>query len=105
MDAGLDSLGAVELKNAIAANLGVELPVTAAFDYPSVGAIAKYLASQVTAPADPELQDSATTPQHGPAYRHLAAKPKASASSRPHALRLQSQVMAAVQSVLGADIG
>ena len=29
MDAGLDSLGAVEFKNAIAAGIGVELPVTA----------------------------------------------------------------------------
>ena len=49
MDAGLDSLGAVELKNAIAAEVGVELPVTAAFYYPSVAAIASYLASHVAA--------------------------------------------------------
>eukprot|EP00959_Pyramimonas_sp_CCMP1952_P353718 7410857-Pyramimonas_sp.AAC.1 len=47
MDAGLDSLGAAELGNAIRAGVGVEVPVTMAFDYPSVAAMASYLRSEL----------------------------------------------------------
>lgn len=36
MAEGLDSLGAVELRTAVQSRLGVELPATVAFDYPSV---------------------------------------------------------------------
>jgi len=43
MAAGLDSLGAVELHNALQESMGVELPSTLMFDYPSVDAIADFL--------------------------------------------------------------
>ncbi len=46
MEAGLDSLGAVELRTSLNAAFGVELPVTVTFDHPSVAALAKFLASQ-----------------------------------------------------------
>lgn len=36
MTAGLDSLGIVELKNAITAQFGVVLPATVALDYPTL---------------------------------------------------------------------
>jgi acyl transferase domain-containing protein/NADPH:quinone reductase-like Zn-dependent oxidoreductase/acyl carrier protein len=58
MDAGMDSLGSVEFKNAVTAQLGFELPVTAAFDYPSVAAIAGYLASQLSEDCEDEKDDS-----------------------------------------------
>ena len=38
MFAGLDSLGAVELKNGVSAKFGVTLPATVAFDYPTLEA-------------------------------------------------------------------
>ena len=44
---GLDSLMALELRNAIGRRAGVRLPTTLAFDYPSAGAIAKYLVGQL----------------------------------------------------------
>ena len=36
MSAGLDSLGAVELRNGISAKLGISLPATFSFDYPTL---------------------------------------------------------------------
>ena len=44
--AGLDSLGAVELQNAVSRSLGVALPATVAFDYPTVAALAAYINTQ-----------------------------------------------------------
>lgn len=36
MSAGLDSLGAVELRNAISARLSISLPATFTFDHPTL---------------------------------------------------------------------
>jgi acyl carrier protein len=45
--AGLDSLGAVELKNSLQGQLGLELPSTLVFDYPTVDSMAHYIASKL----------------------------------------------------------
>ncbi|MEU4510445.1 type I polyketide synthase [Nonomuraea wenchangensis] len=47
---GLDSLAAMELRNALNSATGVRLPATAAFDYPSVRALARVLNEEI-APA------------------------------------------------------
>ena len=44
--AGLDSLGAVELQNAVSRSLGVALPATVAFDYPTIAALTAFIATQ-----------------------------------------------------------
>jgi hypothetical protein len=48
MEAGLDSLGAVELRNAISAQLSLDVPATLTFDYPSIASMAAFLAPQMT---------------------------------------------------------
>ena len=61
MDLGIDSLMAVELRNALSADIGLPraLPATLTFDYPSVEAIAGYLASRVLGP-DPVSPENQT---------------------------------------------
>lgn len=49
MAAGLDSLGAVELKNSLEGRLGLQLPGTLVFDYPSTSALVKYLEESIPA--------------------------------------------------------
>ena len=53
MEAGLDSLGAVELRTALGSALGQELPATVTFDYPSVAALSRFLANQPVASTEP----------------------------------------------------
>jgi acyl carrier protein len=47
MEAGLDSLGAVELRNALGSEFRAELPATVTFDYPSISALAGFLAGEL----------------------------------------------------------
>ncbi len=51
MEAGVDSLGAVELRNALGTRFGIELPATVTLDFPSVSALSAHLAA-VVAPSD-----------------------------------------------------
>ena len=47
VQAGLDSLGAVELRNALTAEFGLAMPATLAFDYPTQSAIAQFISAQL----------------------------------------------------------
>ena len=50
MQAGLDSLGAVELRNALTAEFGIAVSATVAFDHPTPAALAAHVATTL-APA------------------------------------------------------
>ena len=75
MSSGLDSLGAVELRNSLEAALGLSLPSTLVFDYPTVDAIAEFVALQLppeTGDLSPDSQESHAaalgTPLQDPAW-------------------------------------
>ena len=50
MEAGLDSLGAVELRNALSARFGMQLPATLVLDHPTALAIAECLSGEPPMP-------------------------------------------------------
>jgi acyl transferase domain-containing protein/acyl carrier protein len=68
---GLDSLMAIELRNALARMTGLTLPATIAFDYSTTEAISRHLLS-LLAPERPTLRDRATTPAAAVLDRNVA---------------------------------
>lgn len=72
-----DSLSAVELSNAIAIAIGIQLPGTLVFDYPSVRGIADHVNSLRRPPGAPPLTSIASTalaPLHQGASRWISAE-------------------------------
>ncbi|HVK68394.1 MAG TPA: SDR family NAD(P)-dependent oxidoreductase, partial [Polyangium sp.] len=59
---GLDSMMAVELRNALSARSGKSLPATLVFDYPTVTALVRHLIAQLV-PAENETPKRAAMPQ------------------------------------------
>ena len=69
-DLGMDSLMAVELRNALQASLGEVLPATIGFEHPTIAAIVDYLASDVLgledSPPQAETESAPTAPVDSP---------------------------------------
>jgi 3-oxoacyl-(acyl-carrier-protein) synthase/acyl carrier protein len=65
MEAGLDSLAAVELRNELGARFAVSMPATVMFDYPTVDALAGFIAG-ATRPAQPHAAQLAAAPAGDP---------------------------------------
>jgi acyl transferase domain-containing protein/NADPH:quinone reductase-like Zn-dependent oxidoreductase/acyl carrier protein len=60
---GLDSLMAVELRNALSQRVGVALPATLAFDYPTVTALTRWLLDGALAVSEMEVPVPAASPK------------------------------------------
>ncbi|SEF79494.1 Acyl transferase domain-containing protein [Saccharopolyspora kobensis] len=65
VELGLDSLAAVELKNALEAATRVPLPTSIVFDHPSIGALARFIDSQVAPDDAPVQEDQAARDDDG----------------------------------------
>jgi len=63
-EAGLDSLGAVELRGALGARFGAVLPATVAFDYSTPAALAEFLSGASDAPLRGPASGRALGPSH-----------------------------------------
>jgi hypothetical protein len=69
MSAGLDSLGSVEFANVLAQKLGMQMPGTLVFDYPSVNAVTEYLTAQlVKSAAAAAPAEGAAAPEEGEGF-------------------------------------
>ena len=72
VQAGLDSLAAVDLRNAISSQLGLSVAPTLAFDYPTLAALSKFLSERLEpqhAPAALSAAGSLHVPQEAAALR------------------------------------
>jgi len=87
MAAGLDSLGAVELRNALEQTAGVELPSTLVFDYPTVGALTGFLVGRlVPVEVQPPESPSVTLAAPGTGEQHVVGVTELSVRSSGDAL-------------------
>lgn len=111
MEAGLDSLSAIELRNALAIKFGVELPSTVVFDYPTIAALAQHLASyfvttSVVAMGEP-LDDDPTCHKQQQESRPFV-KAMMTSNDALDVPRLQSaianEIQELVESVVGAPV-
>jgi acyl carrier protein len=55
MEAGLDSLGVVELRNTISSSVGVQLPSTVILDYPSINALTVFICGELGLQEDTQV--------------------------------------------------
>ena len=92
-DLGLDSLGAVQLRNRVNAATGLAVPVTVVFDHPTSRAVASYLSLQMgpSATAEPGAGDERAD-GHDPAdaVDDMDAEALAKLVSATHDLELES---------------
>jgi len=112
MDAGLDSLGSVELRNGLAKSVGMELPGTLVFDYPTVGALAGYLetqlsplGTQIEVSVDDDYQENLKSCRRAKIRKEKPARSFCTSQLRDQQEALRSYVNDAVSAVLGQDIG
>ena len=104
MAAGLDSLGAVELRNALEGALGISLPGTLVFDYPSAGAIAKMATSRMPLPVEKVIGTAAAAVSTQGWVSPFAVAEAAPGQNLQNVAELQQQVAEIVSSIIGGQV-
>jgi acyl carrier protein len=94
MEAGLDSIGSVELRNAVSAKFGVELPATVTFDHPSAGALAQFVAQHMTGGSAAAASQAGAPLQQAQLQRQSESIDEA----------IAQQIVATVSELLGFDV-
>jgi acyl transferase domain-containing protein/acyl-CoA synthetase (AMP-forming)/AMP-acid ligase II/acyl carrier protein len=110
MDAGLDSLGGVELKQQLESEFGIELPDTVIFDYPTAKDLATYISDLIN------VRDDDARPYFGEAHdglqegfgqignREIALRPQAFATSASSHSATRKIITSAVSAIVGREI-
>jgi acyl transferase domain-containing protein/NADPH:quinone reductase-like Zn-dependent oxidoreductase/acyl carrier protein/NAD(P)-dependent dehydrogenase (short-subunit alcohol dehydrogenase family) len=120
MEAGMDSLGAVELRTALNKAFSVELPATVTFDFPSVSALAGCINTELETVAEEEeeqewahhlLQEgpTAAVPQQSPVASGSVAFAASAIQNQQQqetltAAQVGQKVSAAVNRLLGSQV-
>ena len=99
---GFDSLSAVELSNKIGQAVGLDLPSTLVFDYPSVGAISAYLMTKI---APKQAASSAAAVTHITDITLPTAAPTALAAAAAGDVMIHMSVAARVPTPAFEDAG
>ena len=99
-DMGMDSLMAVELRTRLAAGLGVDLPATLAFEYPTIDQLTTYLAEGVLNWAADEPEAESATDGAGDQTETVLEISQLSEAELDEAM---AQELAELQALLGDD--
>ncbi|WP_040793190.1 beta-ketoacyl reductase, partial [Nocardia paucivorans] len=97
-DIGFDSLGVMEFRNRLRTAIGLQLPTTAMFDYPTPEALAGFIRREI-APVDDPAQ------RLGAEIESLARECTAAALSPEDRAELASRLTALVRELEGKDVG
>ncbi|MEO0683698.1 MAG: beta-ketoacyl reductase, partial [Cyanobacteria bacterium J06649_11] len=109
-DLGMDSLMTVELRNRLETSLGISIPSTVIFEYPTIADLAEYLVAQVSNVetlyiTSPEIKSPNTTsPSHQETQKISTPSPPSNPS--PPSSDDEAEIideLAALESLLGKD--